>query len=167
MFCFVLFCFVLFFALFCFLLCFVFCFVFFSIELKNCKKKPLQTQNVGWMTEAKDWAGELISGQTTTGRILVVLVFLLSIASLVIYFFDATDNHPVEWCEKWEDNIRQQVRPTIIQWSGARSGRTTCISKKFQKGRLLNEILIFVEFTNESVTENFSKTNIDFFRRFK
>lgn len=25
----------------------------------------------GWMTEAKDWAGELISGQTTTGRILV------------------------------------------------------------------------------------------------
>lgn len=27
--------------------------------------------DVGWMTEAKDWAGELISGQTTTGRILV------------------------------------------------------------------------------------------------
>ena len=26
---------------------------------------------VGWATEAKDWAGELISGQTTTGRILV------------------------------------------------------------------------------------------------
>lgn len=26
---------------------------------------------IGWMTEAKDWAGELISGQTTTGRILV------------------------------------------------------------------------------------------------
>ena len=26
---------------------------------------------VGWLTEAKDWAGELISGQTTTGRILV------------------------------------------------------------------------------------------------
>lgn len=27
--------------------------------------------DIGWMTEAKDWAGELISGQTTTGRILV------------------------------------------------------------------------------------------------
>lgn len=26
---------------------------------------------IGWATEAKDWAGELISGQTTTGRILV------------------------------------------------------------------------------------------------
>lgn len=29
-----------------------------------------------FMTEAKDWAGELISGQTTTGRILVRLYFL-------------------------------------------------------------------------------------------
>ena len=29
---------------------------------------------VGWMTEAKDWAGELISGQTTTGRILVSII---------------------------------------------------------------------------------------------
>ena len=26
---------------------------------------------IGWATEAKDWAGELISGQSTTGRILV------------------------------------------------------------------------------------------------
>ena len=26
---------------------------------------------IGWATEAKDWAGELMSGQTTTGRILV------------------------------------------------------------------------------------------------
>lgn len=51
---------------------------------------PIITQELGWMTEAKDWAGELISGQTTTGRILVVLVFLLSIASLVIYFLDAS-----------------------------------------------------------------------------
>lgn len=28
-----------------------------------------------FMTEAKDWAGELISGQTTTGRILVSFLF--------------------------------------------------------------------------------------------
>jgi len=28
---------------------------------------------IGWATEAKDWAGELISGQSTTGRILVCL----------------------------------------------------------------------------------------------
>ena len=33
---------------------------------------------VGWLTEAKDWAGELISGQTTTGRILVMTFNLLT-----------------------------------------------------------------------------------------
>ncbi|XP_058798210.1 calcium-activated potassium channel slowpoke isoform X21 [Phymastichus coffea] len=71
-----------------------------------------------FMTEAKDWAGELISGQTTTGRILVVLVFILSIASLIIYFIDAStpvnDNLPysgdvVERCQKWSENITQQI----------------------------------------------------------
>jgi len=31
---------------------------------------------IGWATEAKDWAGELISGQSTTGRILVCLPVL-------------------------------------------------------------------------------------------
>ncbi|KAL7018335.1 hypothetical protein ACKWTF_010719 [Chironomus riparius] len=61
-----------------------------------------------FMTEAKDWAGELISGQTTTGRILVVLVFILSIASLIIYFIDAT-HEKVERCQKWSDNTTQQI----------------------------------------------------------
>jgi len=32
---------------------------------------------IGWMTEAKDWAGELISGQTMTGRILVSYIIIL------------------------------------------------------------------------------------------
>ncbi|XP_046392574.1 calcium-activated potassium channel slowpoke isoform X31 [Ischnura elegans] len=68
-----------------------------------------------FMTEAKDWAGELISGQTTTGRILirgkvfVVLVFILSIASLIIYFIDASRNEEVERCQKWSNNITQQI----------------------------------------------------------
>ncbi|XP_062702878.1 calcium-activated potassium channel slowpoke isoform X32 [Aedes albopictus] len=61
-----------------------------------------------FMTEAKDWAGELISGQTTTGRILVVLVFILSIASLIIYFIDASSEE-VERCQKWSDNVTQQI----------------------------------------------------------
>ncbi|XP_065372405.1 calcium-activated potassium channel slowpoke isoform X23 [Calliphora vicina] len=61
-----------------------------------------------FMTEAKDWAGELISGQTTTGRILVVLVFILSIASLIIYFVDAS-NEEVERCQPWSTNITQQI----------------------------------------------------------
>lgn len=40
----------------------------------NRKKKNSDgdaAEEIGWVTEAKDWAGELISGQTTTGRILV------------------------------------------------------------------------------------------------
>ncbi|XP_043480459.1 calcium-activated potassium channel slowpoke isoform X16 [Leptopilina heterotoma] len=61
-----------------------------------------------FMTEAKDWAGELISGQTTTGRILVVLVFILSIASLIIYFIDASSEE-VERCQQWSNNITQQI----------------------------------------------------------
>ncbi|XP_039278330.1 calcium-activated potassium channel slowpoke isoform X9 [Nilaparvata lugens] len=61
-----------------------------------------------FMTEAKDWAGELISGQTTTGRILVVLVFILSIASLIIYFIDASSEE-VERCQKWSNNVTQQI----------------------------------------------------------
>lgn len=38
----------------------------------------------------------------------VVLVFVLSIASLIIYFIDAS-NEQVERCQKWSDNITQQV----------------------------------------------------------
>ncbi|RWS24691.1 calcium-activated potassium channel slowpoke-like protein [Leptotrombidium deliense] len=53
-----------------------------------------RSTELGWVTEAKDWAGELISGQSTSGRILVVLVFLLSIASLIIYFVDASRTGP-------------------------------------------------------------------------
>ena len=65
---------------------------------EEAKKLRLQGQNTDtangpdgdFMSEAKDWAGELISGQTGTGRILVCLVFILSIASLIIYFIDAS-----------------------------------------------------------------------------
>ena len=34
------------------------------------------------MSEAKDWAGELISGQTGTGRILVSQLFFLKVACI-------------------------------------------------------------------------------------
>lgn len=70
-------------------------------------------KDTSWASEAKDWAGELISGQSATGRILVVLVFLLSIASLVIYFIDASRIGPhgdaVEKCAKWSDSPTQQL----------------------------------------------------------
>merc|ERR1719232_2173444 len=61
-----------------------------------------------FMSEAKDWAGELISGQTGTGRILVTLVFILSISSLVIYFIDASSD-TVEQCVPWKENTTQQI----------------------------------------------------------
>jgi len=38
---------------------------------KETKRQGKQEFEGTFMTEAKDWAGELISGQTTTGRILV------------------------------------------------------------------------------------------------
>ena len=49
-----------------------------------------EEMRVGWVTEAKDWAGELISGQSFAGRCLVCLVFVLSIGSLAIYIYDAS-----------------------------------------------------------------------------
>ncbi|KAK7862262.1 hypothetical protein R5R35_008134 [Gryllus longicercus] len=76
-------------------------------EQKNARQNKQEFEGT-FMTEAKDWAGELISGQTTTGRILVVLVFILSIASLIIYFIDAS-SEVVERCQKWSNNITQQI----------------------------------------------------------
>ncbi|CAJ0590766.1 unnamed protein product [Cylicocyclus nassatus] len=69
-----------------------------------------EEKHLGWMTEAKDWAGELISGQSLTGRFLVVLVFVLSLGSLGIYFYDASfQNFQVETCIPWKESPSQQI----------------------------------------------------------
>ncbi|CAI4223381.1 unnamed protein product [Auanema sp. JU1783] len=69
-----------------------------------------EEKHLGWMTEAKDWAGELISGQSLTGRFLVVLVFVLSVGSLGIYFYDASfQNFQVETCIPWQESPSQQI----------------------------------------------------------
>merc|ERR1712106_1076139 len=47
---------------------------------EEAKKMRLQGQNPDG-DEAKDWAGELISAQNGLGKILVVMVFVLSISS--------------------------------------------------------------------------------------
>lgn len=58
------------------------------------KQKEQKTSRQGkefegtFMTEAKDWAGELISGQTTTGRILVSFSFLLNRTFLSLLSFN-------------------------------------------------------------------------------
>uniref|UniRef100_A0A1I7U4G8 BK_channel_a domain-containing protein n=2 Tax=Caenorhabditis tropicalis TaxID=1561998 RepID=A0A1I7U4G8_9PELO len=73
-------------------------------------KQQQEEKHLGWMTEAKDWAGELISGQSLTGRFLVLLVFILSIGSLIIYFYDASfQNFQVETCIPWQDSPSQQI----------------------------------------------------------
>jgi len=81
---------------------------------EEAKKLRLQGQNPDeapegdFMSEAKDWAGELISAQTGMGKILVCLVFILSISSLVIYFIDASSDG-VEQCVPWIENTTQQI----------------------------------------------------------
>ncbi|KAK0056562.1 calcium-activated potassium channel slowpoke-like isoform X2 [Biomphalaria pfeifferi] len=82
-------------------------------SLISASEQKLHVKNlhpeIGWLTEAKDWAGGLISGQTTTGRILVGLVFLLSIASMIIYLIDASSSTSVETCLPWSSSTTQQV----------------------------------------------------------
>jgi len=58
--------------------------------------------------EAKNWAGELISGQTRAGKILVFCVFILSVVSLLVYFRDASAEG-VEHCIPYYKNTSQQV----------------------------------------------------------
>lgn len=54
--------------------------------VKGVPKNP--DTEIGWVTEAKDWAGELISGQTTTGRILVsVFIVLKRKICPAVFFF--------------------------------------------------------------------------------
>ncbi|XP_064418629.1 calcium-activated potassium channel subunit alpha-1a isoform X1 [Latimeria chalumnae] len=70
------------------------------------KEEPVAGE-VGWMTSVKDWAGVMISAQTLTGRVLVVLVFALSIGALVIYFIDSSD--PIESCQNFYKDFTLQI----------------------------------------------------------
>lgn len=46
--------------------------------------KQVEEVQIGWVTEAKDWAGELISGQSMTGRILVSCLLCPALATTAI-----------------------------------------------------------------------------------
>ncbi|XP_034425846.1 calcium-activated potassium channel subunit alpha-1-like isoform X3 [Hippoglossus hippoglossus] len=70
-------------------------------------KDDVAASEVGWMTSVKDWAGVMISAQTLTGRVLVVLVFALSIGALVIYFIDSSD--PIESCHNFYKDFTLQI----------------------------------------------------------
>ncbi|XP_077469647.1 calcium-activated potassium channel subunit alpha-1a isoform X10 [Stigmatopora argus] len=71
------------------------------------KTEEVPASEVGWMTSVKDWAGVMISAQTLTGRVLVVLVFALSIGALGIYFIDSAD--PIESCQNFYDDFTLQI----------------------------------------------------------
>ncbi|XP_008312725.1 calcium-activated potassium channel subunit alpha-1 isoform X7 [Cynoglossus semilaevis] len=75
--------------------------------VKRSGKDDAAASEVGWMTSVKDWAGVMISAQTLTGRVLVVLVFALSIGALVIYFIDSYD--PIESCQNFYKNLTLQI----------------------------------------------------------
>ncbi|XP_050981672.1 calcium-activated potassium channel subunit alpha-1a isoform X14 [Labeo rohita] len=70
-------------------------------------KDEAPASEVGWMTSVKDWAGVMISAQTLTGRVLVVLVFALSIGALGIYFIDSSD--PIESCQNFYKDFTLQI----------------------------------------------------------
>lgn len=64
-----------------------------ALGAKNSFGNAFAAARVGWMTEAKDWAGELISGQSTTGRILVSGPnFLIAGLSLRLFYQYRPDN---------------------------------------------------------------------------
>ncbi|XP_019222342.1 calcium-activated potassium channel subunit alpha-1a isoform X36 [Oreochromis niloticus] len=71
------------------------------------EKEEAPANEVGWMTSVKDWAGVMISAQTLTGRVLVVLVFALSIGALGIYFIDSSD--PIESCQNFYKDFTLQI----------------------------------------------------------
>ncbi|XP_018554778.1 calcium-activated potassium channel subunit alpha-1 isoform X1 [Lates calcarifer] len=75
--------------------------------IKRADKDDGAASEVGWMTSVKDWAGVMISAQTLTGRVLVVLVFALSIGALVIYFIDSSD--PIESCQNFYKDFTLQI----------------------------------------------------------
>ncbi|XP_044192876.1 calcium-activated potassium channel subunit alpha-1-like isoform X1 [Thunnus albacares] len=75
--------------------------------IKRVDKDDPAASEVGWMTSVKDWAGVMISAQTLTGRVLVVLVFALSIGALVIYFIDSSD--PIESCQNFYKDFTLQI----------------------------------------------------------
>ncbi|XP_076799538.1 calcium-activated potassium channel subunit alpha-1-like isoform X3 [Clavelina lepadiformis] len=77
-------------------------------ETNNSKKRRRNNMmEVGWMTAVKDWAGVMISAQTLIGRILVVLVFVLSIGALIIYFIDSSEE--IETCKHFFTDTTLQI----------------------------------------------------------
>ncbi|GBN86704.1 hypothetical protein AVEN_91683-1, partial [Araneus ventricosus] len=76
-----------------------------------------EVAEIGFMTEAKDWAGELISGQSTTGRILLLVSFATIVCRrfwIVKFYFTLTLNPPHKTCAN-EGRIGSIPRGMILR----------------------------------------------------
>ncbi|CAF4352276.1 unnamed protein product, partial [Rotaria sp. Silwood2] len=61
-----------------------------------------------WLQAIKEWENNLISGQTKMGKTLVGVIFICSIASLVLYFVD-TRNTFIESCTEFNKSFTMQA----------------------------------------------------------
>jgi potassium large conductance calcium-activated channel subfamily M alpha member 1 len=57
---------------------------------------------------ARDFCGKLISAQSTSGRILMSLVSILTFGSILIYFYQAIAS-PIESCQMWKESVSEQI----------------------------------------------------------
>eukprot|EP00095_Tigriopus_kingsejongensis_P012668 maker-scaffold22_size673200-snap-gene-1.19 protein:Tk12668 transcript:maker-scaffold22_size673200-snap-gene-1.19-mRNA-1 annotation:"calcium-activated potassium channel" len=85
------------------------------ILLVPCRKRNHRTIDEKLLVEpsmyinVQNWAGDLISGNTTTGRILVVFTFLCSIVAMGVYIYDTDEFPNLEHCVNWKNAFTLQI----------------------------------------------------------
>jgi potassium large conductance calcium-activated channel subfamily M alpha member 1 len=57
---------------------------------------------------ARDFFGTIINAQSTSGRILMSLVSILTFGSILIYFYQAIAS-PIESCQMWKESVSEQI----------------------------------------------------------
>ncbi|CAF4892609.1 unnamed protein product [Rotaria socialis] len=62
-----------------------------------------------WLQEIKNWDNNIISGQTKMGKSFVTIIFLCSIASLILYCLDTQKNTYIESCTIFRKSISMQI----------------------------------------------------------
>ncbi|CAF2072960.1 unnamed protein product [Rotaria magnacalcarata] len=62
-----------------------------------------------WLQEIKSWDNNIISGQTKMGKTFVTIIFLCSIASLILYCLDTQKNTYMESCTIFRKSISMQI----------------------------------------------------------
>ncbi|KAI3384474.1 hypothetical protein SNEBB_003209 [Seison nebaliae] len=60
-------------------------------------------EEMNWVAKTRDKVGEIIGGQNIFGKFLSTIVFLFSMASVIIYIIDCYTKH-IEWCTPWVES---------------------------------------------------------------